>query len=88
MAGIIDYYDKYDGDYSTFDVAEKLGISAQTVRRMCEQEKFPGAIRTDGGHWRIPQQLLKTTKEQDQRADAALEQLDRKFTDTVGDGRV
>jgi excisionase family DNA binding protein len=62
--------------YSTFDAAEKLGVTAQTVRRMCEYGKFPGAIRTDGGHWRIPQIQFKTTKEQDQRAEAALRHLE------------
>lgn len=40
--------------YTTSQAAEKLNVSDQTIRRMCENDKFPGAYKTDGGHWRIP----------------------------------
>lgn len=40
--------------YTTSEAAEKLNVSDQTIRRMCENDKFPGAYKTDGGHWRIP----------------------------------
>lgn len=36
--------------YSTTDVAKKLGLSDQTIRRMCENGRFPDAYRTAGGH--------------------------------------
>ncbi len=67
--------------YTTYEVADKLGVTPQTVRRMVELKKFPGAVQTDGGHWRIPQELFKTTKEQDRRAEDALTQLDKKVMD-------
>ncbi|EPZ38856.1 helix-turn-helix domain-containing protein [Anoxybacillus ayderensis] len=64
--------------YTTTEVAKKLGLSDQTIRRMCETGKFPGAYKTDGGHWRIPQDIFVTTPEQDDRAEQILHQIDRK----------
>ena len=40
---------------TTREVARKLRASADTVRRMCEEGRFPGAHRLrEGGRWRIP----------------------------------
>ncbi|KYD31053.1 MULTISPECIES: helix-turn-helix domain-containing protein [Bacillaceae] len=64
--------------YTTSEVAKKLGLSDQTIRRMCEKGKFPGAYKTDGGHWRIPRKIFITTPEQDERAEEALQQIDIK----------
>jgi excisionase family DNA binding protein len=70
--------------YKPSEVAEKLGLSDQTIRRMCDQGKFPGAYQTDGGHWRIPQDAFITTREQDERAKEVLHQIDIKNME-VGD---
>lgn len=64
--------------YSPMEVAQKLGLSDQTIRRMCEKGKFPGAFKTDGGHWRIPEDLFITTREQDSKAEIVLERIDPK----------
>lgn len=64
--------------YSTLEVAKKLGLSDQTIRRHCEKGVYKGAYQTDGGHWRIPARLFKTTLEQDRKAEEFLEYLDRK----------
>ncbi|PDM39300.1 MULTISPECIES: helix-turn-helix domain-containing protein [unclassified Geobacillus] len=64
--------------YTTTEVAKKLGLSDQTIRRMCEKGKFPGAYKTDGGHWRIPQEIFITTSEQDKRTEEVLKRIDIK----------
>jgi excisionase family DNA binding protein len=64
--------------YKPSEVAKKLGLSDQTIRRMCEKGKFQGAYKTDGGHWRIPQDAFITTPEQDQRASEVLHRIDLK----------
>jgi excisionase family DNA binding protein len=64
--------------YTTTEVAKKLGLSDQTIRRMCEKGKFPGAYKTDGGHWRIPQEIFITTSEQDERTEEVLKRIDIK----------
>jgi excisionase family DNA binding protein len=64
--------------YSTSEAARKLGLSDQTIRRMCEKEKFPTAYKTDGGHWRIPKTAFITTDEQDERANRILAKIDAK----------
>lgn len=64
--------------YSTSEVAYKLGLSDQTIRRMCESGKLKGAYRSYGGHWRIPEENFITTKEQDIKANEILEHLDKK----------
>ncbi|QHS23773.1 helix-turn-helix domain-containing protein [Virgibacillus sp. MSP4-1] len=62
--------------YTPKEVSKKLGISDQTVRRMCDRGKFPGAYQTDGGHWKIPKEDFITTEEQDKKADEILRQID------------
>ena len=47
--------------YTTSEAAEILNVSDQTIRRMCDAGKFPGASRTYGGHWRIPREHFKVT---------------------------
>lgn len=65
--------------YSTpNEIAKKLGLSDQTIRRMCEKGKFEGAYQTDGGHWKIPQDIFITTSEQDKEAEGVLRQVDAK----------
>ncbi|MFD1031893.1 helix-turn-helix domain-containing protein [Metaplanococcus flavidus] len=64
--------------YSTTEAARKLGLSDQTIRRMCEKGKFSEARQTEGGHWRIPKAAFITTAEQDERANQILEKIDAK----------
>jgi hypothetical protein len=45
---------------------------------MCEKGKFPGAFKTNGGHWRIPEDRFITTRDQDERAEIVLERIDKK----------
>ncbi|GAA0607825.1 hypothetical protein GCM10009001_26450 [Virgibacillus siamensis] len=62
--------------YTTREAAHKLGLSDQTIRRMCENERFQGAYRSEGGHWRIPEENFITSKKQDKRIDEFFEQID------------
>lgn len=64
--------------YSTSEAAKKMGLSDQTIRRMCEKGRFPKALKTDGGHWRIPKDSFVTTDEQDERANQILKKIDAK----------
>lgn len=64
--------------YSPSEAAKKIGLSDQTIRRMCEKGKFDGAYKTDGGHWKIPKNNFITTDEQDARAKAFFERIDVK----------
>ncbi|TFJ92538.1 helix-turn-helix domain-containing protein [Lentibacillus salicampi] len=64
--------------YTTSEAARKLGLSDQTIRRMCENGKFEGAYRSGGGHWRIPEDNFITSKQQDKIVDELFEQIDRK----------
>ncbi|UOF89525.1 helix-turn-helix domain-containing protein [Fodinisporobacter ferrooxydans] len=67
-----------EGFYRVGEVAKKLGVSTQTVKRHCEEGRFPGATKTPGGHWRIPKSLFRTTDEQDAKAEKTLRRLDEK----------
>ncbi|MBO8155081.1 MAG: helix-turn-helix domain-containing protein [Bacillaceae bacterium] len=62
--------------YTPKEVSKKLGVSDQTVRRMCDRGRFPGAYQTDGGHWRIPKDSLVTTEAQDRKAEEVLQNID------------
>lgn len=64
--------------YSPSEAAKKIGLSDQTIRRMCEKGKFEGAYKTDGGHWKIPKSNFITTDEQDARAKDFFERIDAK----------
>lgn len=67
-----------EGFYRVGEVAKKLGVSTQTVKRHCEEGRFLGAKKTPGGHWRIPKTLFRTTEEQDKKAEETLRRLDKK----------
>lgn len=71
--------------YTTSEAAKKLGVSDQTIRRMCERGKFKGASRAGGdGHWRIPEENFITTSEQDKKAERILQQIDKKNVEARG----
>lgn len=36
------------------EVAAIFRVDSKTAGRWCAQGKLPGAIRTPGGHWRVP----------------------------------
>lgn len=64
--------------YTPNEAAKKLGLSDQTIRRMCEKEKFQGAYKTEGGHWRIPENIFVTTRGEDKSAEDVIKHIDRK----------
>jgi excisionase family DNA binding protein len=64
--------------YTPREAAKKLGVSDQTVRRMCQAGRFKGAYQTDGGHWKIPKDNFITTDEQDERIEKMFNKLDKK----------
>lgn len=70
--------------YTPNEVAKKLGLSDQTIRRMCEKGKFRGAYKTDGGHWKIPEDNFITSREQDSRAEEVFRHIERKNSE-LGD---
>jgi excisionase family DNA binding protein len=44
-----------DGDYVTArEAADILKMNIKTVQRLCRDKFLAGAIKTRGGHWRIP----------------------------------
>ncbi len=43
------------GPVTVSALARSLGVAARTVREWCEQGKL-AALRTAGGHWRIPRE--------------------------------
>lgn len=43
------------GPVTVSALARSLGVAARTVREWCEQGKLT-ALRTVGGHWRIPRE--------------------------------
>ena len=45
---------------STFEIAEKWGISPRRVGILCNQDRIPGAQRA-GSRWIIPEDAEKTT---------------------------
>ncbi|MCD7034599.1 helix-turn-helix domain-containing protein [Metabacillus sp. GX 13764] len=55
-----------------------LGVSDQTIRRMCEKGKFPGAYKTDGGHWKIPSSHFKITKAQASQIELDIKDIRKK----------
>lgn len=70
--------------YTPNEVGKKLGLSDQTIRRMCEKGRFEGAYKTEGGHWKVPEDIFITTREQDRRGDQVLQHIDGKNSE-VGD---
>jgi hypothetical protein len=39
-----------------------FGKDVKTIRRWCGNEFFPGAVKTEGGHWRIPPQVVEEVR--------------------------
>ncbi|MCQ2011672.1 MAG: helix-turn-helix domain-containing protein [Sporolactobacillus sp.] len=64
--------------YTPKEVGKKLGLSDQTIRRLCEKGKFSAAYQTEGGHWRIPRDAFITTSKQDEQAETVLHEIDEK----------
>ncbi|MEK4801053.1 helix-turn-helix domain-containing protein [Oceanobacillus sp. FSL K6-0118] len=66
--------------YTTLEAAQKLGLSVQTIRRMCTQGKFKGVkpVSKIAGHWLIPKENFITTREQDKIAEITLQRIDKK----------
>jgi len=46
---------------SVKEIAEKWGVSAMLVRRLCRQDRIPGAVWKDGV-WRIPEDAIRPTR--------------------------
>lgn len=42
--------------------ADELGMHPETMRKALREGKVPGAIRTPGGHWRIPLAYIATQR--------------------------
>jgi excisionase family DNA binding protein len=70
--------------YTTTEAAEMIHVSDQTIRRMCEKGKFPGAYKTDGGHWRVPSKYFKITPEEARIREEGMASIDRKTKEMVG----
>lgn len=65
--------------YTIIEVANKLGLDNRTIIRMCEQGKFKGAYPVAGNRdWRIPEENFITTKKDDETAEIALQQINKK----------
>ena len=46
---------------SVKEIAEKWGVSAMLVRRLCRQDRIPGAVWKDGV-WRIPEDAIRVAR--------------------------
>ena len=46
---------------SVKEIAEKWGVSAMLVRRLCRQDRIPGAVWKDGV-WRIPEDAVRVSR--------------------------
>lgn len=65
--------------YTTSEAAKKLGLSDQTISRMCEQGKFKGAkLVAENGKCRIPEENFFTSRTQDKEAEMVLQRIDKK----------
>ncbi|WP_400244936.1 helix-turn-helix domain-containing protein [Niallia sp. JL1B1071] len=64
--------------YTVAEVCKKLGLDRQTVEGMCEKGKFQDAHKNENGFWLIPDYNFITSREQDERAEEVLRQIDRK----------
>lgn len=60
------------------EVAEKLGLSENTIHCMCQKEMFKGAYQTETGDWLIPEDNFITSKNQDKRTHELFHHLDKK----------
>lgn len=71
--------------YTSSEAAEILGVTKLTILRWCDQNKFPEAYQTDGGHWRIPQKYFKISFEQARKRKTYEQQLNE-FNALKGEG--
>ena len=46
---------------SVKEIAEKWGVSAMLVRRLCRQDRIPGAVFREGV-WRIPEDAVRVSR--------------------------
>jgi len=47
-------------DYLTVtEAAKRLSVDRRTLQNWCRDGKVPGAIRTPGGHWRVPVEFVE-----------------------------
>jgi len=44
--------------YTCTTAAAKLEMHRRTVQELCRTGQLPGAYRTAGGHWRIPETAI------------------------------
>ncbi|MEM1349835.1 MAG: helix-turn-helix domain-containing protein, partial [Myxococcota bacterium] len=54
-------------DLSTREVATRLNRSIESVRRWIDLDYFPGAWRTPGGHWNIPETDVDAFRQRQKR---------------------
>jgi|SRR5690625_1491200 len=71
--------------YSPSEAAKILGVSDQTIRRMCKANKFPGAFQSDGGHWKIPTKHFKVTPEEAREGRKNMNVIHEKNKEVLGD---
>jgi len=63
--------------YSEWEAANKLGLSIETIQRMCETGKLKGCRKIQDT-WQIPQDNFITNKVHDIKSVSFLRNLDRK----------
>jgi excisionase family DNA binding protein len=44
------------------EAARALGARTRTILMWLQRGRFPGAIRTPGGHWRVPAETLERVR--------------------------
>jgi excisionase family DNA binding protein len=50
---------------TTTEAGRRLGLREATIRRMCDEGKFPNALRNGhAGHWRIPESDVEAYREE------------------------
>lgn len=49
--------------YSSYEVAEIVGVTDLIIRECCDKGKYPNAFKTTNGLWRIPKRLFKVKLE-------------------------
>ena len=46
---------------STREMAEKWGVSITLIKRLCNQDRIPGAVYREGV-WRIPEDAIRVSR--------------------------
>lgn len=75
----------FPNEYTTGDAATILGVSKETIRRMCDTGRFPDAHKTNGKHWRIPSKYFKISPEEALNAKEFMAPLDEKTKKQLGE---